>query len=261
MPITVFSNNGKAFTKIEHVEGLEHTEGMWNRIKSADLDRDGDLDFILGNLGQNSRLQASAERPLFLKVNDFDRNGSMEPIFIFEKDGKEFPLALRQDLVKQMSSLKKKFLFYKDYAGKPITEIFDPQLLEQATTLKIQETRSCVLMNAGSQSFQLRPLPDESQVSPVYGITVEDINKDGRVDILLGGNLFAVKPEIGRYDALHGQVLLGNGKGDFKSLPSRQSGFQFKGEIRHLGIIKNKTTKILAAVRNNDAMRFYSIQR
>ena len=261
MSITIFLNNGKTLTKLEHVNGLENTEGLWNRIKSSDLDGDGDLDFVLGNLGLNSKLKASPDRPLMLKVNDFDQNGSVEPIFAFEKNGKQYPLALRQDIIKQMSSLKKKFLYYEDYANKSLDEIFDQRVLEQATNLKIQEVRSSVLINRGDGSFELKPLPEEAQFSPVYGLAIGDIDGNGVSDLVLGGNLFAVKPEIGRYDALHGSVLLGIGNGEFTPLSSRRAGLMVKGEIRHLGFLKKKTSKVLAVVRNNETMKFYSIQK
>ena len=261
MPITVFANNGKTLTKVENVNGLENTEGLWNRIKTADLDGDGDLDFVLGNLGLNSKLKASPDLPIILKVNDFDQNGSVEPIFAFEKNGKQYPLALRQDIIKQMSSLKKKFLYYEDYANKSLDEIFEHRILEQSTNLKIQEVRSSVLINNGDRSFELKPLPDEAQLSPVYGIAVDDIDGNGVNDLILAGNLFAVKPEIGRYDALHGLVLLGLGNAEFSPQSSLHAGLTVKGEVRYLGFLKKRASKVLAVVRNNDTMKFYSIQR
>jgi hypothetical protein len=261
MPITIFSNNGKQFTKVANVKGLENTEGLWTRIQAADLDGDGDPDFVLGNLGLNSKLTASPEHPLWLEVNDFDQNGSIEPVFAFERQEKKVPLALRPDMIKQMSSLKKKFIYYEQYASKTLDDIFDPKLLQQATNLKIQEVRSSVLMNRGDRSFELKSLPDEAQVSPVYGIAVEDLDGNGTNDLVLGGNLFAVKPEIGRYDALRGLVLLGNGKGDFTQVSPRQSGLSLSGEVRHINLLRRGPSKILAFVRNNDAMTFYSIQK
>jgi hypothetical protein len=164
-------------------------------------------------------------------------------------------------MIKQMSSLKKKFIYYEQYASKTLDDIFDPKLLQQATNLKIQEVRSSVLMNRGDRSFELKSLPDEAQVSPVYGIAVEDLDGNGTNDLVLGGNLFAVKPEIGRYDALRGLVLLGNGKGDFTQVSPRQSGLSLSGEVRHINLLRRGPSKILAFVRNNDAMTFYSIQK
>jgi hypothetical protein len=261
MPITIFSNDGKQLKKVTGIKGLENTEGLWNRIQAADLDGDGDTDFILGNLGLNSKLKASKEHPLWLEVNDFDQNGSIEPVFAFEKQGKKVPLALRPDMVKQMSSLKKKIIYYEQYASKTIEDLFDPRLLQKATELQIREVRSSVLTNLGDRSFSLKSLPDEAQISPIYGIAVEDIDGNGTSDLVLGGNLFAVKPEIGRYDALHGLVLLGNGKGDFAPLSSRRSGLSINGEVRHINVLKNKSSKIIAFARNNDDVTFYSIEK
>jgi hypothetical protein len=116
-------------------------------------------------------------------------------------------------------------------------------------------------MNLGDKSFSLKSLPEEAQISPIYGIAVEDIDGNGTKDVVLGGNLFAVKPEIGRYDALHGLVLLGNGKGDFTPLSPRRSGLSINGEFRHVNVLKKGQSKILAFVRNNDAVTFYSIQK
>jgi hypothetical protein len=261
MPVTVFSNDGKQLKKVENIPGLQNSEGLWNRIKAADLDQDGDTDFVLGNLGLNSRLRASVENPLLLKVNDFDQNGSVEPIFAFRKNGKEYPLALRQDIVKQMSSLKKKFIYYKDYADKSLADLFEPRLLERAENLAIYQTHTSVLINKGNKSFELKPLPEEAQVAPVYGIAIEDLNGDAIPDIILGGNLFAIKPEIGRYDALRGLVLQGDGKGSFKAISPQLSGINITGEVRHIGMIKTKNKKMLAFVRNNDAIKFYTIRK
>lgn len=261
MPITIFSNDGKQLRKITNIKGLENTEGLWNCIQSADLDGDGDTDFILGNLGLNSRLKASQEHPLWLEVNDFDQNGSIEPIFAFEHQGKKVPLALRPDMVKQMSSLKKKVIYYEQYASKNLEDLFDPKLLQKATELEIREVRSSVLMNLGDKSFSLKSLPEEAQISPIYAIAVEDIDGNGTKDLVLGGNLFAVKPEIGRYDALHGLALLGNGKGDFTPLSPRRSGLSVNGEVRHVNVLKNRSSKIIAFARNNDDVIFYSIEK
>jgi hypothetical protein len=103
-------------------------------------------------------------------------------------------------------------------------------------------------------------LPVEAQVSPVYGIAVTDVNGDSKQDILLGGNLFAVKPEAGRYDALHGLVLTGDGKGGFMALPSRASGLSVSGEVRHVRVLNVRGKKLLAFARNNDTLQFYTLR-
>lgn len=259
MPVTIFKNDGKQLNKVTP-PGIENTEGWWNRIIPADIDMDGDADFVLGNLGLNSKFTPSPEQPVKLYVNDFDKNGSFESIFAFSDGAHEYPFVLRQDLLKQMSSLKKKFIYSRDYAGKTMPDIFDEKLLEQATTLTFHTASTSVLINRGGDGFYLKALPLEAQVSPVYGIETGDFNKDGHPDIVMGGNLFSVKPEVGRYDALMGLVLLGDGKGDFKPLPGKESGISIQGEIRHISLIRNKNDQSLVIVRNNNSMLLYPVK-
>jgi hypothetical protein len=260
MPVTIFQNDGKQLKKVPSVKGLEQSEGWWNCIQAVDLDNDHDEDFILGNYGLNSKFQPTPEKPVTLYVNDFDQNGSVEPVFAFIRDGKEYPVALRQDIIKQMSSLKKKFIYYKDYADKSVNDIFDPKLLERATMLKFYQPHTSVLINEGANGFTLKPLPIPAQVSPVYSIETMDVNHDHKPDIILGGNLFAVKPEIGRLDALHGLVLTNEGNGNFTPLNSLQTGIKIKGEVRHIQVLNNKGKKVIAFVRNNDSIKFFNAQ-
>ena len=260
MPVTLFTNNGRNLIKMEDTPGLQKSDGWWNRIVSSDLDSDGDMDFVLGNLGQNSKFKPTPSSPISLYVNDFDQNGSIEPIFAFQKNGTDYPMALRPDLIKQMSSLKKKFIYYKDYAGKSIGEIFDSEIIEKSTKLHFYEPNTLVLINQKESGFERRVLPFQAQFSPVYGIGVEDINKDSIMDIVLGGNLFSTKPEVGKYDALYGLALLGDGKGNFSPLSSQESGLKLHGQVRHIGSIRTETGKLIAFVRNNDSVKFYKVK-
>ena len=139
-----------------------------------------------------------------------------------------------------------------------MSDIFDSKLLEKSTVLKFKEPHTSLLINNGTKGFQLKPLPIEAQVSPAYGIETLDLNNDGFKDIILGGNLYAVKPEVGRYDALFGLVLLGNGKSEFKAIPSSKSGLSLAGEIRHIALLNSKKSSLITIVRNNNSMKFFS---
>ena len=257
MPITIFLNDGVKLKKSEAIDGLKGTDGWWNRIKGADIDSDGDLDFIIGNLGLNSRIKPTKDSPISLHLNDFDQNGSLDPIFSFKKNGVGYPLALKPEIVEQMSILKKQFVYHRDYAGKSIDDIFDANLLEGAHTLNFNEPHTSVLVNNGLEGFTLKHLPLRAQFSPVYGIEVMDLNSDNHLDIILGGNLFAVKPDIGRYDAMFGLVLSNDGDGNFEPVSPAQSGLVVKGEIRHIATLKSKGKENIAIVRNNDSVLFY----
>ena len=153
--------------------------------------------------------------------------------------------------------MKKEFVFYKDYADKSVDEIFDEDLLQKATKLNFFQPETSLLLNEGSKGFTLKHLPIEAQFSPVYGIEVFDVDGDDLDDVLLGGNLFAVKPEVGRYDALRGLVLKNKGGGNFSAQTGMESGLKIDGEIRHIAILSNGRKKTIAFVRNNDTVLFY----
>jgi hypothetical protein len=261
IPITLFKNDGKKLSKVENIVGFEKTEGWWNSIKATDIDGDGDEDFILGNVGLNSKFKPTAESPIALYVNDFDRNGSVEPIFAFKQGNIEYPFALRQDIIKQMSSLKKQFVYFKDYANKSLTDIFDAKLLQNATALKFYEPHTSLLINNGASGFEVKHLPLETQFSPVYGIEVVDMDGDNHNDIVMGGNLFGVKPEAGRYDAMQGLILKNDGRENFTTISSSQSGLKIAGEVRHITVINSKKQISIAFIRNNSSVLFYRITK
>ena len=260
MPVMVFKNDGKKLEPVE-VPGLARTNGWWNRITPGDIDGDGDVDFVLGNLGLNSKFRPSVSSPVSLYVNDFDQNGSIEPIFTFRKDQIDYPFALRQDVVKQMSSLKKKFIYFKDYAGKSLKDFMDPRVLAKARVLEFYEPRTLVLRNNGTEGFEILPLPVQAEFSPVFGIDLLDLNYDKKTDIVMGGNLFAVKPEAGKYDAMPGLVMTGDGRGNFAALNTRESGVKLEGEVRHIANLKTRVGNVIIFVRNNDESRFYKLRK
>ena len=253
MAIRVFVNDNGRFTDETVRLGLGSTTGWWNRVVKADLDLDGDEDLVLGNHGENSRLRADSLHPVELYVNDFDRNGTIEHILCTRMGNEIYPLALRHDLIAQMPWLKKKYLKYEDYRNQRIDNIFTPEQLEQAIILKARTMSSSILWNEGSKGMRLERLPSQAQYAPVYGIHVEDLTGDGLPDILLGGNLFRVKPEAGRYDGSYGLLLEGSKDRTFRPVNSNRSGVKITGEIRDIVTLKTgKPGKRLVVVSRND---------
>jgi hypothetical protein len=249
MPVKIFINdNGKLADKTKEF-GLEKTSGWWNRIHVADLDGDGYDDFVLGNLGLNSRLRASEQKPVCMYVNDFDQNGTIEHIVCTFNGEKSYPLALRHDLISQLPFLKKKYLKYESYQDQTITDIFTPEQMKGAVKLEAFVFESSVLWNKqGKLSLQSLPVP--AQVSPVYAIETGDFNNDGSTDILLGGNQYRVKPELGRYDASYGTFLAGDGNGGFEAQPT-STGWMIDGEVRDIMTVNVDGRRMIVVARSN----------
>ena len=257
MAIHIFKNENGQFKKVTEEAGLANTEGWWSRVESGDFDNDGDEDFVVGNHGWNSRFKASEKRPVIMYVNDFDKNQTVEQILCTYHEDNTYPMVLRHDLVMQMPVLKKRYLKYEQFQRETIDSIFSPGLLERSLQLKANTLSTSILINNGDGTFIVKALPAEAQYAPTFGILVEDIDKDGNQDILLGGNLHRVKPEVGKYDAHHGLVLKGDGKGNFTSLQPRDTGFFLTGETRDLQILPVKGKNYIVAVKNDDKMQIF----
>lgn len=260
MPVTIYKNNkGRKFQGTV----IRNSEGWWNAIKSADMDGDGDLDFILGNQGINSRITASASKPAQLAIADFDKNGTIEQIIsCYTENGKSYPMVLKGDLQKQVPGIKKKFVKYTDYAGKTIDEIFSKEELYGAVFKKVSNTNSSLLVNQGNLKFALKALPLKAQFSPVHAIESTDFNNDGIKDLILTGNFFDVLPEVGRYDANHGLVLKGKKGLNFDVLLPAETGFLTKGQVRKSAIIKNSAgIEMIILAKNNDKLQVLSIRQ
>lgn len=260
LPITVFKNNNGKLTNATDVFGLEKTNGWWNCLQAADLDRDGDLDLVAGNLGLNSRLKASEKEPLRLFAKDFDNNGSMDPVMAYYNNGKLYPLPLRDMMIKQMPMLKKKFVFYKDYGAATITDVFSQNELDAAMQFSAYTFATSWFENKNGKFIQ-HALPTEAQFSPSNEVDVDDFNGDGNLDILLIGNTSSPDVETGRYDAGNGTLLLGTGSGQFKTMPNKETGFWANKEARDLTKVKLANGKTLFLVaNNNDRMEGYILK-
>ncbi len=234
MKVCIFRNDKGYFTDATDKAGLSETSGWWNCIQAADVDGDGDMDLIGGNLGLNSILKASAKEPVEMYLNDFDNNGSLDQIICSYQDGISYPVASFDELKTQMPFLEKKFKSYSEFGGKTAKEIFGKNAIDQSTLKKAELFESCLFLNNGNGTFEIKKLPILSQVSPVRDILVRDFNLDGKADLVLVGNDYSERPSIGRYDASYGWCLLGDTSVEFKPLMPATSGLIIKGDARRI---------------------------
>lgn len=258
--VRVWINDQGAFNERTLDMGLDHSQGLWNTVTLEDLNNDGQLDIIAGNLGENCRLEASVEKPMALFVNDFDGNSFSDPVLCSYWGDTLFPRVLRHNLISQMPYLKKSNLKYADYAGKSVFEVFDTTQLERSALMQVQTLRSTVFFNRNGQ-FEHAPLPLRAQIAPVYAIKAVDVNDDGIKDLVLGGNLHEVQPEWGRYDASRGTVLLGTANGDWDVVETHKSGLNLDGQIRDIQSYERDGASYLLFSRLNGPMEEYRITK
>lgn len=261
MPIQVFMNDaGKGFENSTHEYFEEPLMGMWSKIEVGDFDGDGDLDFIVGNFGQNSQLKASKQEPITLIYDDFDGNGSVDPILCQYINGVSYPFMSRDELLDQMYGMRSKFTDYASFAEAEINDIFSKEQLEKAAVLEVNELSTIYLENTGGQ-LKVHELPIEAQYAPVYAISVLDHNEDGHLDFIIAGNQNTTRLRLGVIDANFGQLYEGDGTGNFKLIPQAKSGLQLMGDIRSMEIIKLSYLEVLLVGINNQGIEAYLINR
>jgi len=252
MSITVFRNAGSGRLERITPPGLERSHGWWNRIVAGDFTNDGRTDFVVGNLGLNTRLRASASEPTTMYVKDFDRNGFVEQIVSSYSGGSSYPLALRDDIVRTLPHLRERYPTYESYARQTVEDIFSADQLAGAVVKRAYAFATALARNNGDGSFTMMALPPDAQLAPVYGILANDFDRDGALDLLLAGNFDGVEPRIGRMSASYGLFLRGDGNGGFTAIRVGDSGFFVPGQARDIARVGAGRGDLYVVTRNND---------
>jgi hypothetical protein len=252
MPITIFHNAGHGKLVKLDGRGLEKSNGWWNRIIAGDFTGNGRVDFIVGNLGLNTRLQAKADEPVTMYVKDFAHNGFVQQIISYYNNGKAYPLALRDDLMRSLTFLKDRYSNYRDYARQTVADVFPRKDLDEAVVKNAYTFATSLVKNNGDGSFTMVPLPLETQIAPVYGILAVDFEGNGNTGVLMAGNFEGVKPELGNMSAGYGVYMRGDGKGHFTPVRELESGFLVPGQARDIQRVRTRNGSAYIVSRNND---------
>jgi len=256
MPVTFIKNDKGVFKNVSAATGIINQLGIWNSIAPGDYDNDGDIDYIVGNMGQNSFYRASEQYPVRIYAKDFDNNKSYDAIptqYLIDNEGnkKEFPAQTRDDLVKQIISMRSKFQNYGLFANATMDKVLTKEELKDVLIVMANNLSTSYIKNNGNGKFEIATLPVQAQVSVINGMISEDFDGDGNLDILMNGNDFGTEVSVGRYDALNGLLMKGDGKGNFKPTSILESGIYLPGNGKAIVKIKNPTGKYLLIASQN----------
>jgi hypothetical protein len=261
MKVCIFRNDKGYFTDITSTSGLDETSGWWNCIHAADVDGDGDIDLIAGNLGLNSMLKATKQEPVEMFLKDFDNNGTPDQVICTYENGLSYPCASLDELSAQIPGIGKKYPNYSDYGGKTVKDIFGENTIAQSTRKSAVLLESCLFLNNGNGTFEIVKLPTWAQFSPIRDILAEDIDKDGKMDLILAGNDYVVRPSYGRYDASYGWCLLRDSADSYKTLMPGESGLKITGDARKVRKIEIKGKQYIVAAVNNRDLQVFQVSK
>jgi hypothetical protein len=265
----MLKNVNGIFKNVTPANGISKETGWWNTITSGDYDNDGDIDYITGNMGLNSFYTASEKYPVEIYASDFDNNGSYDafpsiwlPTSQQDTSMKQYPVHQRDDVVKQMIGMRSKFQNYKSFAMATIDKLFTADQMKKALIRKAVNFRSSYCRNDGNGHFTMMPLPPMAQISVLNGMVTDDFDGDGNLDVLINGNDWGTEVSVGRYDALNGLLLKGDGKGNFTPQTITESGIYIPGNGKAMVSLRGSDNRYLvAASQNRGALKIFQLRK
>ncbi|MCS4153308.1 hypothetical protein GGQ03_000565 [Salinibacter ruber] len=261
MPISVFENQGGRLAPVTDSVGLSNTVGWWNSITSGDFDRDGDTDYVVGNLGKNTLLKNTSSGPVRMHFGDFNGDGRTDPIISRHVGDTSYPIHFRNDVLRQLPFLKQRYSSFETYAQTPMAELLPADRRSKATVYRSNTFETSYVENT-EDGFEVRALPLRSQFGPVFGLESGHYDNDGNRDLLLVGNSHATEPFTGRYDALHGALLEIDETGSFTYVDGTNNGFYVEGDATALVEVESENGgRLVVSARNDGALKAFRVQK
>ncbi|WP_282044385.1 FG-GAP-like repeat-containing protein [Winogradskyella flava] len=261
MEVRVFKNNkGSNFKEVTKELGLDNTMGWWFSLKASDIDNDGDIDLIAGNLGENYKYKATENETFDVFLNDFDGNRTNDIVLSYYNEGKQYPVRGRECSSQQMPSIKKKFKSYNDFSEATLVDVYDEKKLESGIHYQVSSFKSAVFLYENGK-FARTDLPLKAQMAPTNQILIDDFDLDGVKDMVLGGNLYASEVETPRADAGYGTFLRGLKNSTFKVMDPEETGLFMDGDVKDLAIITVQGKPYILVAKNNDFLKFIAVKK
>lgn len=261
MRIRVFENTGTGFAEETAGAGLANTSSWWTSLAAGDFDSDGDTDYVVGNLGLNTRYETSLERPVRIHGKDYDQNGQIAPVITHAVGGTRYPVPRRDEMIEQIPGLKSRFPTYSEYAEASFAEVFTEREREGTYVRGAERFETSYVENEGGETFSVRALPLPVQIAPVFGMETGDYDADGHLDLLMVGNWYAPNVRTGRADAFTGVFLEGDGTGHFSPEDGTESGFFVDEDGKGLAQVSTGERPLLVATQNAGPLDIFQPKR
>ena len=257
--IGLFLNEEGKFRNISKENKIEDIYGLWFNIQETDVNNDGLKDYLIGNIGNNSKYKTDFEKPLKIFGDDFDGNGTHDLVLSYKYEGNYVPLRGKECSTQQMPFISEKIPTFEEFANASIQDIYGEEIIDSYER-KVTSFESILLINNGGNKFTLKKLPPLAQSIPIITSDVIDINDDGYEDVIIAGNIYNTEVETPRLDNQFALILLSNKINNYTILGPKETGLYTNGNIKSIKVINNEKPQLLIG-NNNSALEIFELKK